>query len=664
MQRRWLVEEQIGRGGMGVVFRARDPATGERAALKRMALLASHDHDLLGRFEREARAAQAIQHRNVVRLLDWGEDHGAPCLVFELVEGGSLADRVHREGPLPWREAAALAAGVARGLEAVHAAGLVHRDVKPGNILLGKDGAKLSDLGLVKRQHALEESRALTSTGEVVGTPHYVSPEQVQGEPVTPLTDLYALGGTLYFALTGVPPFEGSALAVMTKHLEERPVPPSRLRSGLPRDLERLVLALLEKKPAARGASAGEVARALDALAVERRRSRGLVVAGLTLAGVAGGLALLLRPREPVAAPVAPPEHTTSPPVSPPGRAAPPSVRFSARLDELESGLAELRALPPPERAALVNRLIPIATEASNHLEKDDLPAELRERALPRLGTFTEWLLRPDGSPEECDAAERFSLVILRVDRDHPQRRLVLRSSVLFKRQRYAGVLEIHDEIETLGVFAPKMHANRALALAGLGKRDEALAALARVPTSGPGISETWRQAMASEIDRVSRAVELRTQARALFGEMKDPEALAAIDEALARNPEDGDSYNVRAGIRERLGDHEGAREDNRRCYLSRSPAAASAIAWLGRAEKDRTAALPCFTRSIELDPEYELAYQNRARARMELGVDLDGALADVDRALELGAKHGRPPEWSRALDAMRAQIEERLTGR
>jgi serine/threonine protein kinase len=646
MERRWIVEEQIGRGGMGIVFRARDPATGERAALKRLALFNGYDPDVLARFAREARAAQAIQHRNVVRLLDWGDDHGLPCIVFELVEGGSLADRVRREGPLPWREAAAIAAGVARGLEAVHAAGLVHRDVKPANVLLGRDGAKLSDLGLVKRQTSLDESRALTSTGEVVGTPSYVSPEQIHGEPVTPLTDLYALGGTLYFALTGTPPFEGSPLSVMTKHIEERPLPPSRLRSGVPRDLEQLVLTLLEKDPSARGANAGSVARALDALAVERSRAHRLLLAaaGIFLAGgaVAGALSLAH-------------EHAPPPLPPPPPRPSPPAP--VAARSELANKLHALEELP--EGVERIREARTLAPEVIAGLEAQSLDGKDRKVAIDWLFACTHWLLRPGGTPEELDEADRLSVALRRFDQETPADALQVRLKVLCGRQRWSDALELLEELERTGPFDPRSNQNTALALAGLGRRDEALARLARVPVDL--IASADRERYEDLLVHLANCVLLREQARQLGMAGQEAAALATIEQAIGQWEGDGDCYYVRGTAHQGLGDTTDAIADFTRCYELRSADAPAALAERGSLRDDAPAALDDYARALELDPGSDRTYYYRANTRMRFGIDLEATRDDLSKAESLALEKNRPPALLVKIRGARERLEQLL---
>jgi WD40 repeat protein len=309
---------------MGAVYAALDPR-GQAVALK---LVALNDPLLVARFDKEARAAASVRHENVAAMLGFSLEDGVPVLVLELCEGGTLYERVHREGRLPWREVAKLGARVARGLAAIHAASLVHRDVKPGNVLLTRDGTpKISDFGLVRRAEGASLGQSLTRDGDVIGTFAYMAPELMESSKVDHRADLYSLGATLYELLSGAPPFEGSGPMLMAKHLRE--VPRSLRQAGVPPGLDDLVLGLLAKAPAARPASATDVALALEAL-VEgageaRPRRRLLVAAGLLVLTIGGGALAFFagakNPAPPPASPQAPPGSRPPAPPAPVQRA-------------------------------------------------------------------------------------------------------------------------------------------------------------------------------------------------------------------------------------------------------------------------------------------------------------------------------------------------------
>jgi serine/threonine-protein kinase len=219
---RYRLDEKIGSGGMSTVYRAFDPTLERWVAIKLMHRDISTDPDQLERFRREARAVARLNHPHVVTVIDAGEDDGAPYIVFEYVEGETLKDRIRRLGRLPVSEAVAYAIEIGRGLSCAHSNRLVHRDVKPQNVLIDPDGrAKVTDFGIARSL----ESQGLTATGRVLGTTDYVSPEQAMGQDVTEQSDIYSLGVVLYEMLTGEVPFQADTqVAVAMKHVQE-PMP-------------------------------------------------------------------------------------------------------------------------------------------------------------------------------------------------------------------------------------------------------------------------------------------------------------------------------------------------------------------------------------------------------------------------------------------------------
>jgi formylglycine-generating enzyme required for sulfatase activity len=293
----WTVVRPLGQGGMGSVFEARDDELGRAVAIKLLSL--QGDDRLLERFRGEARAAAAVKHPNVATIYSVGQHRGAPFIVMELLPGGSLAERV-RDSPLGWRDAAALFAGVARGLAAVHAVGVVHRDLKPANILIDADGTpKLADFGLARS--ADPKAAGITRSGEILGTFTYMAPEQSDGGRVSPAADVYALGASIFYAIAGRPPFEGEGYAVIASHLRETPAPLRSLVADVPAELESLVARMLEKSPEERP-SAEEVARALDEIgrpvATPGRRSLAVPLAiGVALVVVLAAVAAALLSR-------------------------------------------------------------------------------------------------------------------------------------------------------------------------------------------------------------------------------------------------------------------------------------------------------------------------------------------------------------------------------
>jgi WD40 repeat protein/tRNA A-37 threonylcarbamoyl transferase component Bud32 len=279
------IESVLGRGGMGVVYKARQTKLDRLVALK-MILSGDHaDGEELARFQREAEAVARLQHPNIVQVFEVGEADGRPFLALEFCAGGSLADRL-RGTPLPPQETARLLEVLARAMEVAHRAGVIHRDLKPANILLQKDEGgrmkdesrpnsisdssfilhpssfvpKIADFGLAKR---LEADASQTASGAVVGTPSYMAPEQARGETraAGPPVDVYALGAVLYECLTGRPPFRAATpLDTLYQVIHDEAVPPSRLQPKVPRDLETVCLKCLEKEPQGRYESAAALA--------------------------------------------------------------------------------------------------------------------------------------------------------------------------------------------------------------------------------------------------------------------------------------------------------------------------------------------------------------------------------------------------------------------
>jgi serine/threonine protein kinase/WD40 repeat protein len=255
--------EELGRGGMGVVYKARHSQLNRLVALK-MILSGEHAGSAaVGRFRAEAEAVAQLQHPNIVQLYEIGEHAGQPYFSLEFVDGGSLADKLDGT-PLPPREAAHLVEVLARAMDYAHQRHIIHRDLKPGNVLLSADGTpKIADFGLAKH---LQGQGANTQTGAIVGTPSYMAPEQAsgKGKHVGPEADVYALGAILYELLTGRPPFKASSpLETLFQVAVDEPVPPTRLQSGVPRDLETICLKCLEKHPARRYRTAAELAEDL-----------------------------------------------------------------------------------------------------------------------------------------------------------------------------------------------------------------------------------------------------------------------------------------------------------------------------------------------------------------------------------------------------------------
>ncbi len=259
---RYRAEKRLGSGGMAEVWCAEDDVLGRRVALKLLGSRFAEDDDFRERFKREAQAAAGLAHPNIVGIFDRGEWDGTPYIAMELVEGRTLKDLVRERGPLPPDVAINLTIQVLGALGFAHRRGIVHRDVKPQNVILDHEGqAKVADFGIAR-----SGGSEMTETGTILGTVQYASPEQAQGQPVSPRSDLYSAGVVLYELLTGRVPFEGeSVVAVALKQVSEPPVPPSQLRPGISPALEAVVMRALEKDPARRFAGADEFVAALEA---------------------------------------------------------------------------------------------------------------------------------------------------------------------------------------------------------------------------------------------------------------------------------------------------------------------------------------------------------------------------------------------------------------
>jgi serine/threonine-protein kinase len=262
---RYRIQRQLGRGGMGAVFLADDEVLGEPVALK--VISSAHAADqaaLVERFKQEAAAARKVSSPHVIRIHDLGEARpGLLYLSMEYFQGRTLAEVIAQRGVVPLAACRDMLDQICRGLTAAHDAGVIHRDLKPQNVLVGERGAvKLIDFGLAR---AAAEG-ALTATGVLLGTPHYMSPEQVRGRPVDARTDIYSLGALAYHLVTGRPPFAGdNAIAIGFCHLTEAPMPPRQLRADLPETMERVILAAMAKEPAQRPSSAEEFRAGLAA---------------------------------------------------------------------------------------------------------------------------------------------------------------------------------------------------------------------------------------------------------------------------------------------------------------------------------------------------------------------------------------------------------------
>jgi eukaryotic-like serine/threonine-protein kinase len=264
---RYQLQDPIGHGGMATIYRARDLRIDRVVAVKVLCEDYSSDLKFVKRFQQEAKAASALQHPNIVQVYDYGLTDGNYYIVMELVEGTDLRRYLRSRGVLAVDRAIIIAHDVALGLGAAHRRRIVHRDVKPQNVLVGKDGSiKLTDFGIVSLYEDIDTER-LTTTGMTLGTVHYFAPEQAQGKIVSPAADVYALGIVMYEMLTDHTPFNGNTpVAVAMQHIRDQPAPPCQFNPSLPVALEEIILRCLEKVPEMRFRDGSQLARALEKL--------------------------------------------------------------------------------------------------------------------------------------------------------------------------------------------------------------------------------------------------------------------------------------------------------------------------------------------------------------------------------------------------------------
>jgi eukaryotic-like serine/threonine-protein kinase len=355
---RFRLDERIGSGAMSEVWLAHDLELDRRVAVKLLGLATDRD-----RFAREAQTVAALSHPNICRLFDYGDADGRPYIVFEYLPGGTLEERLSPGQPLADAATARVAAELAAALAHAHARGVLHRDVKPSNVLFDEEGnAKLADFGIAR----LGDASTLTEAGTVMGTAAYISPEQARAEPVTAASDVYGFGVVLYLLLTGRLPFEAEApLELALKHVNEEPVPIAELRPDAPPALERVATWSLAKRPGDRppdgsalvaALSQGSPTAAETVVMVPTRRRRfhpayAVMAAAVVLLALAGAAVAVLANPNTSKAPVTPTTKpqttteraTTAPPPPPP----PPTTR--ERPTTSEKTTTEKPPPPPPE---------------------------------------------------------------------------------------------------------------------------------------------------------------------------------------------------------------------------------------------------------------------------------------------------------------------------
>lgn len=313
---RYQIESELGKGAMGVVYKAIDPNIGRTVALKttRVDVHGIETEEMVKRFRNEARSAGVLNHPNIVTIYDAGEEQGLFYIAMEFIEGQTLAEVLQKQRVLPVEQIAAITRHVCAGLDFAHGKGIIHRDIKPANIMIANDGtSKIMDFGIAKG------GGSMTSTGQVLGTPNYMSPEQVRGRQLDGRTDLFSLGVVLYEMLTGEKPFAGqNVTTIIYKIVNENPIPPRELDLSVHPGLNAVVSRALAKDPNERYQSGAELAKDLENYKSYSDGNATISSMTSALTGVTGGDQTLLTPA-PVAAVAKP-----APEIPPPARVAPP----------------------------------------------------------------------------------------------------------------------------------------------------------------------------------------------------------------------------------------------------------------------------------------------------------------------------------------------------
>ena len=397
----------LGEGGMGAVYRARDPVLDRDVAVKVLSPELARDPLLVKRFEEEARALARIQHPNIMRVYTVGEHEGKRYFAMEFVSGETLEDRVRERGSLSLREVVDLFGQLLPAVKAIHAAGIVHRDIKAANIMIDVKGRTvLMDFGLAKRHGRA----ALTTAGSILGTPEYMAPEQALGDAVDGRADIYALGVVLFEALTGRPPFEGGdAFSIIRKQVEDAPPAAREFRSDLPEAVDTVLKRCLAKKPEDRYPDVDALAAALGELPVPDEPTDSAVARAR---------------EETLAAPAAsPPVAPPSPPrVGPHDRtlAAPLSPRPAPRVARApEVRPSRIQPVAPPEAA-------PVGTPEPR---RDPLSAVLQvfgvAAGLVGLALIVLWWLRWRAAPKPAPKPEGTPVRVVLTDGTEHRGRLI-----------------------------------------------------------------------------------------------------------------------------------------------------------------------------------------------------------------------------------------------
>lgn len=610
---RYELIAELGRGGMGAVHRARDPLLGREVALKLILAARAADPAARKRFAREVAALARLRHTHVVAILDAGEHEGVPFFVMPLVEGArTLQARLEAEGPLPPRAACALFAGLARALEHAHAAGVLHRDVKPDNVLLDARGAPLlTDFGLTRDLVRSGPESSVSMRGQLLGTPDFWPPEQAAGEleRIGPPADVYGLGATLFAALTGRPPFESQSLFDAVRAVrEDAPQPASSLRPDVPPELDAVCARCLAKAPEARYPVA-DLARELERLAAggfaSPRRPWRRAGAGAAAALAAGALLL---------AAVGPGRRPTATPGAGDDRAAalraallspwsdPAALR--AQADDLAGAPAVARAAAAIALArdpgARSSAQVLAALEAALAAAGDDAPLRaalhlaagehLRRRArLDEALAHAERVLDAGAGPAALEAHHLRATCLAQLRRvddataarrallalDPPEPHALLARAGLAMDHRPDDAARWLREALALEPWRHQARLRLVTVLQHLGRLDEVDAELARLEGDAPADDQLFHL----------------VRGMALTNRGRPDEALAALDRAVALGEPDPDpaALLARANAHLARGDRAAARADLDRSLRARDDVLALLQRGALSAEEGRT---------------------------------------------------------------------------
>lgn len=635
---RFRIDRELGRGGMGIVFKAWQKDLGRPVALKMLPTAQTLGEEDRARFLREARAAAGVSHPNIVAIHEFGEWGDVPFLVMEFVEGETLADRL-RGRPLSATSAVEVILPIAEALAEAHRRNILHRDVKPGNIFLTKQGApKLGDFGLAR----IRGEVSLTNAGDILGTPRYMSPEQARGTRrlVGAASDVYSLGTTLYECLCGVPPFIGSVQQVISKVIGEEPLPVRRRNRGVPADLETIVMTCLEKDPHRRYRTAGELAQDLrrflagEPIAARpvgyftrlgrkavRRRVAIAVAAGFSTVAILATLGVLVpRWREAERQKELAESQTRDA----------ERQRVSAEADTLR---AEKRQKDLQELGTLWIGVV-MAKQAIQKAAVD--PKTVRQDLQHSIGKLTRFIRDHPDNPQAHYVRARGRLYLNQLKQAEEDLRAALRLDPEFapawnllgfvKLKEYHWALYVGTEDIAL---RGKLH--RALL-------EEARTALDRggLAREGRVSVEKWGLPVSEEEDRITDVI---TRALWLcFLQDKREEADRLLQKEHAEHPA-GEYCNIRSGWQQDFRKmHELAQE-----AVGRMPNLAQAHLDLGNVHMSFghfEKALQDFTRAIERDPALVFAYHSRANTKMRFD-DYKGAREDWSAAYGIDESQG-----------------------